>query len=121
MLRVRIPLVAATLQLLGEALGWSVDEERLEEAIGIALRRRPHGLRNGGTLWRESRRWQLEELNASVSADLARAAVCDGELYSLGLERMRRSFAAIVTTPLRSVVHARAANSLGCAALLPPP
>ena len=108
-----------TLQLLGSALGWQLDESRLQSAVDISLARRPHGLRNGGVLWRESRRWQLPELNASVRVTLARAAACDNELYGHGRARMQAHLANATSEPLRSAIRARAASSSGCAALLP--
>ena len=50
---------------------------------------RPHGIKIGGALWKESRAWEFGRLNDTTREALADAAVCDRQIYVDGAERMR--------------------------------
>lgn len=73
------------------ALQWpcEADEWRLEHALKQALRQRPHGVSNRGTMVREASEWSsLSSLNATTRAGVARAAECDKVLYDDAIRRM---------------------------------
>lgn len=109
-----------TLLLLGSRMGWAVDESRLQLAVAQALRRRPHGITQGGALWRSAQMWRAAALNASTREALRAAAACDDLLYSDGLARMRSHLSERLADGYRDHVqrHARA-NRSECARLLP--
>eukprot|EP00966_Prymnesium_polylepis_P284511 6573034-Prymnesium_polylepis.1 len=112
---------SSVLGLLSARMGWPVDEPRLELAVAQALRRRPHGITQGGALWRSANRWRYADaLNASERDALTHAARCDGELYADGAARMRRHLAEPLAADYRAHVadHAHR-NESSCARLLP--
>lgn len=62
------------IRAVGTALGWPPDESKMGEALRLALLHRPEGVARGGVLWREARRWQLENLNDTEHSALLAAA-----------------------------------------------
>ena len=111
---------SALLLVLSFRMGWTIDEPKLGLAIAQALRRRPHGITQGGALWRSLQAWQPSQLNATTQSALRRAAACDGHLYNDALARMRRHLAEAMSDDYRQHVAAHAsANCSECARLLP--
>lgn len=113
---------SALLLVLSYRMGWALDEPRLDLAISQALRRRPHGIAQGGALWRSLQVWRSTQLNASTQAALQRAAACDDHLYEDARTRMRRHLTEPLSDSYRRHVAAHAsANRSECARLLPSP
>ena len=85
-------------------IGWpcELDAPRMSLAIEQALKTKPHGVQPGGIMDREgSAFWLAARDNATIQADVARAATCDRAIYE---DAVRRTGLAV---PASGDVHSK--------------